>query len=194
MSSKSDGAEKIEKTFYKILNFAQIYAEDQKVIFRSFFRTKNLTTFRTFEHSKHENLSQIFFPDKAKNLEGFPLKVVFTDWDLQFIRKFEGFNVYRGDSHIEILFEELNMTDKASSYVLKDIENWQSMGRALGKMYGDLISNDEMDIHAALARGYGMELNCYQTERICFLAPLPETYSIYEQVLILPLDGACWFW
>ena len=79
VSSNSNQAEKIEKLFRRNLNIAQIYEENQKVILRSFFRTKNLTTFRTFVNSKYENLSQIFFPDKSKNLEKFPLKVIYTD-------------------------------------------------------------------------------------------------------------------
>ncbi len=82
VSTKSHDGRKIQKAVSKIPNFSQIYEEGQKVIHRSFFRNKNLSTFRSFDDSHHENLSEIFFPDKSKNLEGLHLQTYY-DIDMQ---------------------------------------------------------------------------------------------------------------
>ncbi len=184
---------KLEKTCRQVLNFDHSYEKDQKVIFRSFFRTKNVTIFRTFNDSKHENLSQIFFPDKTKNLEGFPLKVVFGAAEELFQFQYKA-NPWI--NHVKIIAESLKM--KLTMKKLPVNLNWKKYEYYLFdvyKAYKSLISADQMDIHMnAFSKPNYSHLNCYREVEGCFWIPLPPEHAFYEQVLFLPLDQSCWIW
>ncbi len=193
VSSKPDGAEKIEKAFSKILNFAQIYEEDQKVIFRSFFRTKKLTTFRTFNNSKHENLSQIFFPDKAKDLEGFPIKIILTNRDLEDMKRKEIYNPWR--DYLSAIAQALNATLSVKiTFIEYDPKTPSTTDytRELYERCKQLSYEDKLDLQPQVFVSPMRVLSKYFYEKNCWNVPLPPKYTIYEQVLFLPLDSSCW--
>jgi hypothetical protein len=190
LSSNKINAEKIQNIFKNYLNFAQIYEESRKVILRSFYRTKNLTTFEVFENSQHENLSQILFPDKAKNLNGFQLLVAFDTMIETILIDEKVYNKWL--NFIQTIAEKLNATLKLISVQLKgDSEKiFKRSQLYFLKKYTKLHNLDfYLDTFSV-----SLDLQSYTYIEHCFLVPLPPDYPIYQLILFKPLDKSCWMW
>lgn len=58
---------------------------------------------------------------------------------------------------------------------------------------GKAIRNDKLDFYL---NGFASKGDFVTHNYIdwCYLAPLPAKFSIYELILILPLDRSCWMW
>jgi hypothetical protein len=162
--------------------------ENRKVIVRNFYRTKKLTTFETFENSQHENLSEILFPDKAKNLHGLTLLIIQGLSD--FVVNRQGKIQSQWNEYLETVAKKLNATLKFVTIEINEIDHLQwlylmdakvNMLQKSGKI--DFLLNSMYNSYA---------LESYNNLEICFLIPLPPKYSIYELILILPLDKSCW--
>ena len=164
------------------------------MISQNFFRTKSLTAFHTFDNFQRENLSKIFFPDKAKNLDEFPLHVMLPGSKGQnFIYNQQGEDAGSLALWVETIAGQMNASLIYVSCDAENLTSWLAISRKLS-------SEGRLDILVD-APDYLWEimnerpnLYCYRVVEECLCAPLPPGYSIYEQVLILPLDGACWLW
>jgi hypothetical protein len=181
VTSDKKFTESIHKAFEKALNFAQIYEENRKVILRSFYRTKNLTIYETFKDANSENLSLILFPDKTKNLNGFPQYIVFTKYG----------NIYgKWIAFFETAAQKLNLTLNNIEIVVKNRTQKNFHPRVLSELK-NLIEEDRMDFFITNLFRHVL-LKTYSFFELCYLVPLPPKYSIYELVLILPLDYISW--
>lgn len=191
ISSNGNEAEEIEKIFSKFLNFVQIYVENRNVNARSFHRTQNSTTIFSFERSKHKNLSKVLFPDKAKNLNEFPLYVAFYDEaDDSFLETIEPISVWT--KYFHAVSENLNATLK---YVRVPVifSTQDEFYETVRKGVTDLENKGKLDFLYYYFGGK-TELESYRYEEACYLVHLPPEYSITELILFLPLDNACWMW
>lgn len=81
VSSHGNGTKNIFNIFKKILNYVHIYEVKQKlqqtVVARVFYRTQTLKRTITFK-STRKDLSEILFPVRSKNLNGFPLYIAYA--------------------------------------------------------------------------------------------------------------------
>jgi hypothetical protein len=188
--SNKKNAENIENTFAKVLNFAQIYEENQKVILRSFYMTKGLTILKVFENSQHENISQILFPDKAKNLNGYPLFVAFDTTVESFILNAKLHNKW--NYFVKIVAEKLNAKIE---YILFKVGNASmEIFRLKQKNFIKTgIIQNTLDFYLD-SFPISLDLQSYYYIEQCFLVPLPPEYSIYQLILTMPLDKSCWMW
>jgi hypothetical protein len=191
LTGNAQNDENIQESFKNILNFAQIYEENQRVILRSFYRTKNLTTFQIFESSQHENLSEILFPDKSKNLNKFPLYVAFAE-DFSSVFENLGQPLSKWMFFTRIVAEKLNATLQFVNIPV-DLSNLVRFHQSYMGGFLKLIEIGEMDflLNKPISIGY---LESYNYLEFCFMVPLPPEYSIYELILFLPLDINCWMW
>lgn len=191
VSSTGIYSKNIQSTFKNVLNYAQIYEEQQKVIAKSFDKYQISTTLYKFESSQQENLSQILFPDKSKNLNKFPLRSIVGipeissgAINIHFFNKWPSF--------VDIIVEKLNATliyeakKSSEENAVKAINDTQKYAEKLYEqgLLDFLINNI----------GNQQTIQCYDDIEICLLVPLPPKYSIYELILILPLDKSCWMW
>lgn len=190
VSKKKVKAQKIQEEFQTFLNLAAIYEENQKINVETFDWSKNASTQLTFAESQVENISQLLFPNKLKNLNGFPLYVAFVEsFDtISVDYNSKGYNSWT--FFIDIITEKLNTTsnfiqlkvDKSSSENFKkDVKN----------KIKNLIRDGRFDFYLNGFYGEG-DLESYTHLDRCFLAPLPPKFSIYELILTLPLDKSCW--
>jgi hypothetical protein len=151
--------------------------------------TKNLTTLKVFENFHRENLSEILFPDKTKNLHGYPLFVAFSE---NFnIRVLDG-KIYSKWIHFaEIVAEKLNanLTLIQIPHFRADI---QTSILHLRQEVLKLQNETRMDIFINPEIFRQHDISCYSFNDYCFLVPLPPEHSIVELILILPLDRSCW--
>jgi hypothetical protein len=119
-----------------------------------------------------------WFADKLKSLDGFPLNIVWSKaydtlrtLDGRFINKYEPF--------IRTIAEQMN----ASMNVEEVIE----------EKLNYLLAIDKVDfVQRAIA--VIIDLTYQEHHDYCFVVPMPPKYSIYELILILPLDKSCWIW
>lgn len=156
----------------EILNAVQICEENQHVIAETFDKTQN---FSISKSSMVDNKTQILFPDKTKNLNGYQFKVAYFFDNIAVVM-----NVFDHTSKIpickwtyyfDILAEQLNATIK----------------------FVDQQEDHKYDLHLNYFLGK-YDLECYNSIDYCFLVALPDSYSITELVLVLPLDLSCWIW
>lgn len=182
LSSNKNGIMETRKTFAKILNFVQIYPSNRKVIVESFYRTENLTTVKAFESYQTGNLSKILFPDKAKNLNGFPLFAVYRKtFDIFHTEEDKPYSLWT--PYLQILTEKLNATIKYKK-IPKDSDE---------KFRNDLLKNHQLDFYLNFIY-YKFDLESYHFRDWCLLAGIPPKFSIHEKVLFKPLDKHCWIY
>ncbi len=181
MSSKKDESNEIKLLFHsRVWNVAHIYEENQKIVLRNFYKTKNLTTFRTFDSNERENLSEILFPNKVSNVEGFIFNIGFIEFQEEF--KYKGRVESKWTTLIEILISKVNGTLKFHQY-FNDEESIQGYEK-------DEIEG-KIDFHL---NGYFYNgiFNSYTNSEFCFMVPLPRSYTVYEMILFLPFEKSCW--
>lgn len=190
VSSNKNNVEDIQRFFRLTLNFAHIYQEKQKIVVRNYYRTKNLTTIDTFESSQQENLAaEILFPDKSRNLQKFPLYVLYDTLNTHQGFFLNGKLYNRYTYFVETLAEKMNATlvyEEMKFNRSEDTDGFQERWQYLN----EIISQKYIDI--ALFHAFGISNGNIEYYATCFLVPLPPKYSIYELILILPLDASCW--
>ena len=190
VSSNKDHAEQIQNVMKKFLNFAHIHEENKEIILRSFYRTQQLTLFKAFKSSRQENLSQIIFPDKAKNLHGFPLYIAYSESSNT--KLVEDKFVNKWLFYLNTVAEKLNATLK---YREIKIDFRRDLNETITNSILSiriLLKMNELDFLTDIQAGY--DLNCYNYVELCISAPLPPKVQNYEMILILPLDKSCWMW
>lgn len=188
--SRYDSTKNIFPRSNKVWNFVQIYQEGHKVITRNFDKTKNLTILKTFEEAQVENLSELLFPDKAQNLNGLPIDVVFYNFNDAFMLNGKIYNKWT--YFMEIVAQKLNGTLQYQE-VIPDKESVEKYRNSLIQQLIEFSKNDKFDFFPN-AFFDTSTLISYNYESFCFMVPLPPKYSIFELVLILPLDKSCWMW
>jgi hypothetical protein len=159
------------------------------VIAKIFHTHQNFTTVYEFQNFHHENLSELLFPDKTKTLNNSPIYVAlgvpYISKERKFFNKWEFF--------IEIVKEKLNASlafnfivskEQAPMKVMFHMQEVSIKLHEIGKL--DFLLNNLYDDHETL--------QCYNSVELCFLAPLPPKYSIYELILVLPFDKLCWMY
>lgn len=166
--------------FEVILNIVQIYEENGKVVAKSFDMTSNLPKFEIFKDSKRENLSLILFPDKTKNLQGKSINV-FTS---QLVGSNKNYLIDMWNFFIDIIVEKLNATMQLTDNVLTS-----NSDESLDKY----VAEKKLDLYLEY-QGPVFELRSHYRQDVCFVVPLPNSYSIAELILFLPLDQSCWMW
>ncbi len=157
------------------------------MILRSFCAAKNLTTFQSFDDSKHENLSQIFFPKKEVNLEGSKLYAGHSH--LFHERLFKDYNdelTHYWKEYLEIVAEKFNANIE---YVEIPIRSPRELEDIIAKL--SFIGKFDILIEE-LTQPYFLDLVTYKYSHECYMVASPKPYKIYELVLILPLDQFCW--
>lgn len=87
--------------------------------------------------------------------------------------------------------EKLNATMRLINIVI-DHSSAKNYERSIKQKVDELITTEKIDfyINAVVSK----DLQSYNFVEFCSLVPLPPKYSIYELILILPLDKSCWMW
>lgn len=173
--------------FYnKTLNYAYILQKDQTIHIWNFWWTKNSLTLKIFKNANFQNISQIIFPDKLRNLQKYPINIFYH----------EGYvvHLYNGK-----LYSEWNFYFNIVAAKLNSSIN-------LIKLYPNHGSSEELEMEMTKhheSRIYDVLLipiaepqlfQEYDFQQRCFLAPVPPERSMYEVILFLPLDISCWMW
>lgn len=183
-------AKKFLKLSNNVWNLIRIYEENEKVFVRTFFKTKNLTTTCILNNSKVENISDLLFPDKAQHLYGLPINVVYFNFFDAFVVDGKVYNKWT--YFVEIVAQKLNGTLNFREIILNK-ETVEKYSESLENQTNELIESDKLDffINGVYTNS---RLHSYNYQEYCFMVPLPPKYSIFELVLILPLDKSCWMW
>lgn len=162
------------------------------MVARTFDRTRNLTTTLKLRNSDRENLSQILYPDRTKDLNGLPL---YAYW----IASFQTSKCkncirpnYKWSFFLDVIAERMNATFKyfeMSVNVLSEnayLEQRRKSIRSLNiQLKLDFYLSDLND---------KFDLTSYDYNNWCYQAPLPDNISITDQILFLPMDKSCWMW
>lgn len=186
LSSSKNKTEKVFR-FLKLLNVVHIYEEFRKVFVKSYERSLKLTTTQVYNESQIENLSNLLFPDRTKNLNRMKL----------FANFFSHHNVIIAENKVhsawayflEAAAKNLNANIE---YIQLPFDKNTTTDIQIKLVYQQFIKG-ELDFFLNHFFGHG-DLQSYNINEYCFVAPLPPKYSIVELVLILPLDKSCWMW
>ncbi len=172
--SKKEGSDEIQNIFERILNFAQIYQEEEKIIVQNYFRTRNSTTFEVFKDlQREENLSLKVFPDKSKNFDQFPLRIGYDRAPVLF----DNVNIHKQYQELmEVLAENLNASFNTSIF-----------SKAL---YSG--EDKRLDIYVTSSHHSVFHLQSKIYFELCYILALPPEYSVYELIFFLPFDKYCW--
>lgn len=188
VSSENKESHKMLKRFEKIANFAVIYEENRKVIVKSLYGIKKLEIIKTFKSSHHKNLSKILYPEKMKNLEKFPLYVAYSVHGFTHVT-LDGKLINIWTHFAEIVAEKLNAT---LTYVKIEVDKTSRGNLIVSEKKNFVKLSQERRLDFFVNANFKSELECYHTIDQCFLVPIPPEYSIYELILVLPLDKSCW--
>lgn len=177
----------------ELLNVAQIFEENQKVIAKNYDKSQYLTNLKAFESFQHENLSQLLFPEKTQNLNGNLLHIAFMDFadSYQYVSFGKLVINCKWTFFLEIVAEQLNGTLNFTE-IPKNRTSWEAYDNTLDKWIKDLTQARKLDFY--LNHHSKLDLDSYNSLDWCFVLTVPPTYSIAELVLILPLDMLCWLW
>lgn len=171
-----------------LLNHAHIFMDNREITAGVMFWHRKFITFYSFPDLNYENVSDILFPDKVSDLEGFPLYIVFTNKKGSEV---SNGNVYsRWSEFVVILSEKLNATLKVHE-ISNDQTSLENFSSNISKNLFKLYWKGEFDIFIESHRSHQL-FQAYGFEEQCFIAPLPKKISIYEYILFLPLDKSCW--
>lgn len=181
-------AKSISNHLHETWNLIHIYQEDQRVITRIFY--KNSTIISSFKNYRIKNISELLFPDKAQNLNRRSIYAAFYNFADAFVFNGKVFNKWT--YFLEILAEKLNGTlnYEEITFNKESVEKYRhsillELERLLNVNKFDFFINNHFRKST---------LNSYSYEEFCFIVPFPPKYSIFELVLILPLDISCWMW
>lgn len=174
----------------RFLNLVAAYLKDKKINVKLTDWSNNVQSSLSFNEPSIENLSSKLFPNKLKNLQGLPMDVKLShepDHDEYY---WIGVLINKLTYFVDIIVEKLNVTVSYSQapqeletagYCNVDIYALHQLGLTgkfdiflSTKLFGDLIT--------------------YNAREYCYIVTLPKRTTIYEKILILPLDGSCWFW
>lgn len=147
----------------------------------------------TISNSKAESLSQMLFPEKGKNFNGNPIYAVFTnDDDYDPIKTRPN---CKWNPLLDILAERLNAT-----LIFREVPQSKASSEESGEneifWIQKLIKEKRLDFAPKFWLGTNVKshLESYHYDSWCFVAPLPNSYSITELILFLPMDKFCWMW
>lgn len=186
VSSESAATGQTDSILKKRLNVAQIYESSQKLSVKSFDLTKNLATYKTLEG--FQNLSEVLFPQKGKNLNGNQLHVAYEEND---DLNYDG-EAYMSGILIPISKQTFFLKTVAQKLNAKLVYNLiHEAGRH--ETMTNLINEGKLDFHVNYVKGK-YDLESYNYIDSCFLVPLTPYHSIVELILFLPMDGSCWMW
>lgn len=180
--------------FLDHLNSAQIFEKRGKIIARTYNVTTRSMTNQTFEKFQHENLSQVLFSDKVKNLNGRP---IYTAWMItDRALSYPGYGIgelnCRWTYFAEIVAEKLN-TNVQFIQIPRNNTSWEALMSTEDKWVKKLSKNKTLDLCFGCS-GRVHELKSYYNLDICLWVPIPPPFSITELILILPMDSNCWKW
>lgn len=181
----------VAKHLIVIWNLVQIFQEGQRVYVKNFYKTKNyLITLDSCDDCLIENVSELLFPDKSQNLYGLPIYVAFVDFSDVLLRNGKIYSKWT--FFADIVAEKLNGTLQYNQ-IIPSMESFEKFDETLKKSLTSFGVKDQLDLfindHFPLS-----ELTSYNFNTYCFMVPLPPKYSIFELILILPLDNLCWMW
>jgi hypothetical protein len=172
----------------RVWNLIHAYEENGEVIVKTLWVTMNQIISFHFKDLNVENISQVLFPDKTKDLYGISLYVAFVNFDDALK---VGDTVYgRWTYFIDIVAEKLNATATYIEIPFDMIKPENYIYHVIS-VFRQLYINGKAEflINHAITKG---NLESYSYEEYCFIVPLPPRYSIVELILILPLDNFCW--
>lgn len=168
-----------------LLNHAHIFEKNRKVFAGNYWWNKDLKSYDAFEGFTHKNISNIIFPNKLNNLEGFPLSIAGLEGEFYDDKAYSKFTYF-----VEILTTKLNATLKYIKIPKPDPKNYS---KSIQKHFTRLCGDGKCDI-IFLPQKLHQIFQAYNFVDQCFLAPMPPKRSIYELILTLPLDKSCWMW
>lgn len=173
--------ETLHNSFGRILNIAHIYESKKKVILTNLHPSRNLSFITTFDTYEITNLSEIVYPKKLKNLNGTQLNVISSLFYNVIYTKDKVHSKW--SYYLDILAEKMNVN---LNFIRLPLKTETEISK-------ELIRDHKLDFHINGFVTYGI-LSSYSNIKSCFVVPLPPKYSIYELVLILPLETSCWMW
>lgn len=189
VSSNKAKISESDSIFYLLPNIVQIYRENNKTIAKYFDISKNFTTFLTLDNIQKENFTEILFPDKVKSLDGVELYAAYMD-DQNAVYIGEESPICMWYFYVEIVAEKLNTTVKYIKLRENDTDSKSYQADRANQMV-ELIANNKLDFYLNYHKAK-YDLESYYYENYCYMAPLPQPYSITELILFLPLDTSCW--
>lgn len=191
LSSNGNAFKTIQETFNNTLNYAHIFEENREVTLRVYHRSKESADIQIFESSQCGNLSESLFPDKSKNLHKLPLYVA-GNRGMSFDTFFDdgvGYNKWM--YFIKIVAKKMNATIEFTE-IAYDMKNFFVELERLS-IINELIKDGRLDFYLN-GKLFDGSIESYNYIDYCFLVPLPTKYSIYELILLMPLDTSCWMW
>lgn len=172
-----------------MINSVLIYEKDNNIsvkIPNLFAKNVNMTL--NFD----QNLAEIFFPDKFKNLRNF--KLIIPVANLSPIQIFENKKVSCDFCEfIEVVRQKFTFKIE-----LREMASGMTYQQKLDAIPDELdILQNSSEIFLGTSRfissNYPLQLQTYQPDEKCFVIANPPKIPIYEQILILPLDKTVWY-
>lgn len=175
----------------ELLNIAQIYEKNEEVIARIFDILERSAIFTSFENAQYENLSEILFPEKKIDFDGYLLYVAFGDGTFAGVYDWNEKPNCIWTYYLDIVAEKFN-ADLEFTEIPRN-ETFEPYRETRERHMLKLIDKRNLDFHLNYYSDKS-DLQSYHYEYLCFYAPVPNPFPIIELIFFLPLDKDCWMW